>query len=141
VAGLDRGGLDAGGVLSGGAFLLGLIVGAPLAFGAPETTAFKAWHNDVVSRLEEYYRALPEDAQPLFSADGYVMDPPVARETFNPDVPFNPESAAVLIDRYLRALNYEENRFLRTPEDLQEMEFEGHPYRFPPNPPQPGEGA
>jgi len=107
----------------------------------PETTAFKAWHNDVVSRLEEYYRALPEDAQPLFSADGYVMDPPVARETFNPDVPFNPESAAVLIDRYLRALNYEENRFLRTPEDLQEMEFEGHPYRFPPNPPQPGEGA
>jgi hypothetical protein len=98
----------------------------------PRTTEFQMWHTAVVTRLETYYKAVPEDARPLFSDQDYSFDPPVSRETFDPAHAFAYDMVPSEVDRYLRSLDYEHNRFLRTPEELSRMGFEGQAYRFPP---------
>jgi len=94
----------------------------------PRIDEFARWHAEVLDRLERHYRAASEEV--LFNQRSYAHDPPIARETFSSDLPLVAGSAPELVDGYLRQLNPEANRFLRSPEELQEMGFEGVPYRF-----------
>ncbi|WP_147445087.1 hypothetical protein [Corallococcus sp. CA053C] len=54
-----------------------------------------------------------------------------SREALDPDFDFRPEMAPTLIGAFLGNLNYEANPFLRTPEEMRKLFFEGIPYELP----------
>jgi len=84
-------------------------------------TPFQEWRGRVMTRLERLF--------PLNSRD--TRGEPVPREVLDPDFAFQPEMAPTLIGAFLRRLDYKANPFLRTPEEMRKLFFEGVPYELP----------
>ncbi len=53
------------------------------------------------------------------------------REALDPDFDFKPEMAPALFGAFLKRLDYKANPFLRTPEEMRKLFFEGVPYELP----------
>jgi hypothetical protein len=86
--------------------------------GRPD--AFKTWRRSITSRLVGMYpidRAAPAGR-------------PVPRSLLNPGYVPSPEMDNKHIADYLTGLNWQTNRFLRSPDELGEKGFEGVPYTF-----------
>jgi len=88
-----------------------------LADAAP----FRAWRETILTRLELLY--------PLESKD--TRGSIVPREALDPDYDFRPEEAPKLITKFLQGLDFKRNAFLRTPQMMQKIGFEGVPYSLP----------
>jgi hypothetical protein len=81
---------------------------------------YLAWRERVVERLESLYPFDPRDP----------MGDVVPREALDSDVDFRPEMTEELVNRYLRRLTPEANRFLASPAEMLERDFGGTPYTF-----------
>ncbi len=95
----------------------------------PDSAAFLAWQKKVIARIEKYYLAEEEDEDDLFLEQDH-LGPPVPRELFDPEYEFNPEMTAQLINKFLISLDYTVNPFLRSPEEMHDLGFEGRPYTY-----------
>jgi hypothetical protein len=80
--------------------------------------AFKAWRHSIIRRLITMY---PMD---LAAPTGR----PVSRNLLDPGYVPSPEMDNKHIADYLAGLNWQTNRFLRSPDELREKGFEGVPY-------------
>jgi hypothetical protein len=52
------------------------------------------------------------------------------REAFDPESGYKPEQREELLDRFLAGLDWKTNPFLRSPEDMKKLGFEGTPYKL-----------
>jgi hypothetical protein len=86
----------------------------------PESRSYLAWRDRIVPRLEKLYPFDPGDP----------MGDVVPREALDSDVDFRPEMTEELVNRYLRRVTPESNRFLASPAEMLERDFAGTPYRF-----------
>jgi hypothetical protein len=88
-----------------------------LAAIAPKPTGFREYSE---FKSDEEYNAwvAPHRGEPL---------PP---EVLDPDFKYTAADREDLVGKFLKGLNPKKNRFLRTPETLLEMGFEGTPYKL-----------
>jgi hypothetical protein len=82
---------------------------------------FQEWRERVMTRLERLYPLNPRDTR----------GEPVPREALDPDFGFQPEMAPALIGAFLRRLDPKANPFLRSPDEMRKLFFEGVPYELP----------
>jgi len=85
-----------------------------------DSRPFSAWREHVLQRLEPLYPYRDDDPS------GDV----VPREALDPGFDFQPELTEKLVQEYLRSLNPQSNRFLRTASEMLENGFGGTPYSF-----------
>lgn len=84
---------------------------------------YEAWLKACANRLNKL--ELPELEQ-----DDYVLGDVVPRELFDTNRPFNPNQTITLVDGFLRALDFSDNPYLRSPDEmLKRGDFSGKPYR------------
>jgi hypothetical protein len=100
-----------------------------------DTGPFDQWFEACVQRLERFHTKLlelPSTPTSLFDA----LPPqgqPVPREAVNLDFPYDPQQAPTLLNAYLSALKPLENPYLRTPQELQDVDDLGSaPYSYTP---------
>ena len=88
---------------------------------------FRNWREICIQRLKKLYPAPKEDDNDLFEDEdtGGVFVP---REVFDPEFDFEIEKAEELLKKFLSSLDYISNPFLRIPEEMIEIGFEGTPY-------------
>jgi hypothetical protein len=86
---------------------------------------FRQWRAQCVDRLRKYYVAPPALDDMFDEQTSKVMVP---REAFDPEFPFDPEDARILVDQFLRKIDFASNLFLLSPQAMVEAEFEGTPY-------------
>jgi hypothetical protein len=86
----------------------------------PRAQEFTSWRDQVVDRLESLY------AGKLLAIGGNV----VPREAFDVRSDFDPVETEVLVNQYLRGLDYHTNTFLSSPDQMRESGFVGTPYVF-----------
>jgi hypothetical protein len=93
----------------------------------PDPAPFLAWRDRCLQRLDQFYRKPVENPfDDLF--EDYPRRTLVPREAFDLDFDFRPEQAEILIDRFLRSVDYKANPFLLSPEQMRIEGFEGSPY-------------
>lgn len=101
----------------------------------PDTTMFQKWRDVCIQRLEHFYPK-PKDDKLRVSMDDVdenydstlIFGDFVPREVFAPEFDFKPEMTKQLINKYLAGLDWRTNPFLRSPEEMFEVGFEGTPY-------------
>jgi hypothetical protein len=81
---------------------------------------YLTWQERALNRLEVLYRRDSEES----------LGEVIPKEVLDPDRQFSVEQTEVLINRFLRALDYRSNPFLNSPERMVEKGFAGTPYRF-----------
>jgi hypothetical protein len=52
------------------------------------------------------------------------------REAFDPESEYKPEQREELLNRFLAGLDWKKNPFLRSPEDMKKLGFQGTPYKL-----------
>ncbi len=82
---------------------------------------FKEWRRFVIQRLTEFY--------PWEEGETYRSEAPIPREVLDPDFDYKPEMAKELIGNYIEGLDYKQNPYLRSPEEMARDGFEGTPYK------------
>jgi len=99
----------------------------------PDTKPFKTWLEYVTDRLLLLYPAPEDDPyEDIFNDhEEERRGPLVAREALDPSFDYHPDQAPQLLDQFLRSVDYKNNPFLRSPEELMELGIE-HPYRLLP---------
>jgi hypothetical protein len=98
----------------------------------PRADAYDAWFAEVVRRLEQHHPRNENEDDDLFSGLPPGMGAPVAREAFDPSLPYDPKADGARIDAFLRRLDWEANPYLRSPDAISEAgNFEGTPYQYP----------
>ena len=109
----------------------GLAFLAPLAMHVlPDTEPFEEWLDSVTDRLLALYPEPEDDPyEDMFGEhEEERRGPLIAREALDPAFDYRPEHAPALLDRFLRYVDYAENPFLCSPEELIEAGVE-QPYR------------
>lgn len=86
----------------------------------PDPAPYKNWRDRVMDRLEKLYPLDPEDR----------IGDVIPHEAMDPDFDFDPASTEALIKTFLGALDYDDNSFLCTPDEMSSYGFEGKPYEF-----------
>jgi hypothetical protein len=81
---------------------------------------FTDWRKSAIARMAELFPLNQEDRLGSF----------VPREVLDPQFHFKPEMTKDLISAFLRALDYTKNPFLRSPEEMKQVGFEGIPYKL-----------
>jgi hypothetical protein len=90
---------------------------------------FRQWFDDCIERINKYYlKQESVERSPVVSNE--TAETPIARAFFDPLHAFRPDTMASLANAYLSTIDYQSNPFLRSPEELQELGFEGTPYAF-----------
>jgi len=99
----------------------------------PKPEIFEQWLNAVTDRLVNMYPAPEDDPfEDIFNDhEEERRGPLVAREALDPAFDYHPDQAPQLLDQFLRSVDYKNNPFLRSPEELMELGIE-HPYRLLP---------
>jgi len=101
----------------------------------PDTRAFETWLEACARRMDQFHgqavNAQGGDEEDLF-ADFPGQGAPVPREAFDPAFAYSPMDAPVLLDEFLRSLRPESNAFLRSLEELSDIEDIPEPYRYRP---------
>lgn len=94
----------------------------------PQVEDFQKWYEECVIRFEQYYPFVESDD---IWEDFPNLGTPVPREALDPAIPYDPQNAFLLLDRFLRQLNPNQNPYLIDPEGLIDFPgFEGVPYRY-----------
>jgi hypothetical protein len=90
--------------------------------------AFSDWRNQIVDRLDRFYKA-PDPLVDLYGeVESKMVVPPQA---FDPSVKFDITDAPALTDAFLRSVDYRRNPRLVEPQEMLANGFEGTPYRYP----------
>jgi len=99
----------------------------------PDTKPFETWLETTTDRLLHLYPAPEDDPfEDIFNDhEEERRGPLIAREAIDPSFDYHPEQAPQLLDQFLRGVDYKNNPFLRSPEELMELGIE-HPYRLLP---------
>ena len=110
-----------------------LFILAPLAMHVlPDTKPFESWLETVTDRLLLIYPASEDDPyEDMFNEqEEERRGPLVAREALDPSFDYRPEQAPMLLDQFLRGVDYENNPFLRGPKEMLAKGFKGEPYKL-----------
>jgi hypothetical protein len=87
----------------------------------PAADMFKEWRRAVVERLTNLY---PRDKDS-------PIGPPIPREALDPQYPYEPALANDLLRKFINQLDPAGNPFLRAPQEMKDLGFEGTPYHLP----------
>ncbi len=79
---------------------------------------FKEWRRSVIDRLTRLHPKQKENR----------LGTPVPREALDPSYDYRPEVAPELLDKFLKSLDYAQNPYLSSPEEMIAAGFEGTPY-------------
>jgi len=100
---------------------------------------FDDWLTAVASRLQSYHPK-PKDRLPSFytfesealydQAVAPYRGVPVPPQLLDPSFDYNPDDREALVAEFLAGLDPSRNRYLRTPEQMLELGFEGVPYQI-----------
>ena len=94
----------------------------------PDITAFRAWQDVCIRRLNEFCRA-EDNARSRLLEDDVLGGESGPRELFDPSFKYDPVLSLRLIGQFLLPLETDEdNPFLTTPEEMLEDGFGGTPY-------------
>lgn len=80
--------------------------------------------------------AMRERAKIFWQRDPESEDPkichgePIPREAFDPDFKFEPSISKELLQKFLNGLDQKANPYLRSPEEMKALGFEGVPYKI-----------
>jgi hypothetical protein len=100
---------------------------------------FDHWLAFVLNRLAE---VAPRPKEPIGDFKNYeskeayrlaqrpYFGVPIPFDVLDPDFDYKLAMREELVDRYLRGLNWKHNPFLRTPDEMKALGFEGTPYRL-----------
>jgi hypothetical protein len=101
--------------------------------------AFDGWMTLVLKRLAEV-AARPEnpigDFESYENQEAYDLAQrpyrgvPIPLEALDPEFDYQPAMREELLDHHLRSLDWEHNEFLRSPDEMKALGFEGTPYRL-----------
>jgi len=96
----------------------------------PDTKPFENWLETITDRLLILYPAPIDDPyEDIFNDhEEERRGPIVAREALDPSFDYHPEQAPMLLEQFLRGVDYTKNPFLRSPEELIKAGFCGTPY-------------
>jgi hypothetical protein len=83
-----------------------------------KSESYKEWRRFVIHRLTEMYPRTQENR----------LGTPVPREALDPSYEYKPELANALLVPFLKALDYTQNPYLRSPEEMIAAGFTGRPY-------------
>jgi hypothetical protein len=86
----------------------------------PDSKPFLEWRKQIIRRLSSVY---PFEARNRVGAA-------VPREALDPDFDFEPNLTEPLLARFLQSLDYKQNPFLRSPQEMIADGFEGTPYHL-----------
>jgi hypothetical protein len=86
----------------------------------PDRAAYDAWEKFAIERVAALYPASQSDP----------LGDPIPREALDPDFDFDVSMTESLINQYLGQLDYDQNGFLATPEEMRSWGFQGTPYAF-----------
>jgi|SRR5882672_6111268 len=101
--------------------------------------AFDGWIAFVLKRLAD---VAPRPEEPIGDFKNYeskeayrlaqrpYFGVPVPREALDPDFDYKPSMREELLDRYLQSVDWAHNEFLRSPDEMKALGFEGTPYRL-----------
>jgi hypothetical protein len=104
-----------------------------------ERPAFVDWFEQVIARVQQQARAPegparyrndfdnPEDWQRFIAAHRGPALPP---ELLDPGFDYQPAQREALVARFLARLDGSANRYLRTPQEMLRLGFDGEPYRL-----------
>lgn len=99
---------------------------------------YKEWLKFCFSRLGELYPKSSETRKYHLTAihtaeekENYNWGIVVPREALDPGFSFKPEMTDELVNNFLQKLDHKNNRFLRSPEEMISLGFEGAPYTYP----------
>jgi len=99
----------------------------------PDTTIFEEWFEACVKRLEAFHdvaRDVSEEEEDLF-AEYPWQGSSIPREAFEPDFSYQPDLAPQLLDRFLKALRPDQNPYLRTAQEIEDLGGVGQiPYTY-----------
>jgi hypothetical protein len=84
----------------------------------PNKSAFDNWSKTILARLAQSH---PHD-------DADERGPLIARQIVDPDFDYQPEQTTDLVRDFLAGLDYKNNPYLRSPEDMISLGFKGTPY-------------
>lgn len=102
--------------------------------------AFEGWLAAAAERVSKLakapqpYLASPSEfasKEEYFAAGRPYFGEPIPREALDPAFDYKPELRKELLSRFLDRLDWQENPFLRSPEELAKQGFSGEPYRLP----------
>lgn len=86
----------------------------------PDPTPFLAWRTLAINRLSSLYPFVLDDR----------VGPPVPRQALAPDFVDESDAGQLLLDTFLRSLDYRRNPFLRSPAEMIAEGFDATPYRL-----------
>lgn len=91
----------------------------------PKKKVFEDWLKTMLSRLTELY-----PREEYENEEEEELRPPVFREVLDPVFDFKPNIATELLSDFLKRLDRSDNPYLRSPEKMQALGFEGTPYEL-----------
>jgi hypothetical protein len=94
---------------------------------AESQSAFLAWREQIIDRLDHFYQA-PDPLVDLYGQAASKMI--VAPQIFDPVLNFDIGQAPQLADDFLRNVDYRSNPLLMSPQQMKQEGFEGVPYRY-----------
>ncbi len=115
----------------------------------PAQRAFRAWLNDMLQRIGQIAPkpdeppAEDEDAMtPQELAKYYARHwgQPLPPHSLELERPYDPAERVHSVDQFLRGLSWQDNPFLRSPEQMAQRGFEGLAYTYELSPPRPTAG-
>jgi hypothetical protein len=59
-----------------------------------------------------------------------IFGHPLPREALDPETDYNPARRVEFLSRFLEGLDWQENPFLRSPDDMKKLGFKGVPYKL-----------
>jgi hypothetical protein len=84
----------------------------------PNQKPFKEWFKSTFDRIRNIY--------PYSKID--EIGPPMPKEVLDPGIDYNPDLANDFISKFLQQLDFKQNPFLRSQEEMKKDGFEGTPY-------------
>jgi hypothetical protein len=97
-----------------------------------ERQQFENWRNICVDRFLALYAAKREDPFDNLFDPERERGPLISREVLDPNFDYKPELAKESLARFLRGVDYRQNPFLQSPEEMKNENFKGTPYVFEP---------
>ncbi len=102
--------------------------------------AFFAWVNEAIETAAKLdprpkkrmpsYRDFDIPDEYRAAAWPYFGTQALPREAFDPDAGYKPSQREELLNRFLAGLDFKKNPFLRSPEKMKKLGFEGTPYKL-----------
>lgn len=94
-----------------------------------DSTSFFQWRNKVIDKMRVECLVEEDDPDDIFMEKD-LSGFPIPREFFDPRLNYSSEGRSQLVNKFLINLDWSQNPFLRSPQEMLELGFIGTPYCY-----------